>query len=125
MRRRPAAFERVGLIGEQDAVGRQREVVQRRLAGQHAAPASARSRRSSGSPPVSRMLVDAERHEDVDERADLLEVEHVLARQPDVLLLRHAVLAAQVAAVGDRQAQVAQRRAPRSIVQLQVGSLMD
>ena len=35
--------------------------------------------------------------------------QHVLARQPDVVLLRHAVLAAQVAAVGDRQAQAAQR----------------
>ena len=55
--------------------------------------------------------VDAERDEDVDERADLLEVQHVLARQPHVLLLRHAVLAAQVAAVGDRQPQVPQRTA--------------
>ena len=53
--------------------------------------------------------VHAERDEDVDERADLLEVQDVLARQPGVVLLRHAVRAAQVAAVGDRQPQVAQR----------------
>ena len=54
-------------------------------------------------------LVDAERREDVDQRLDLLEVQDVLARQPHVVLLRHAVAAAQVAAVGDRQAQVPQR----------------
>ena len=43
------------------------------------------------------------------EPLDLLEVEQILARQPHVVLLRHAVTAAEVAAVGDRQAQVAQR----------------
>src|SRR5581483_8041579 len=54
---------------------------------------------------------DAEADEDVDEAADLLEVQHVLARQPRVVVLRHAVFAAEVAAVGDRQAQVPQRTA--------------
>ena len=62
-------------------------------------------------------LVDAERQEDVDERARLLEVQHVLARQPDVVVLRHAVFAAQVAAIGDRQPQVAQRPAEEVIHQ--------
>ena len=79
------------------------------LGGEHAAPAPATSRRSSGSPPVSRILSTPSDEEDVDQRADLLEVQHVLARQPDVVVLRHAVFAAQVAAVGDRQPQVAQR----------------
>ena len=44
-------------------------------------------------------------------RRDLLEGEQALARQPDVVRLRHAVLAAQVAAIGDRDAQAAQRPA--------------
>ncbi len=47
-------------------------------------------------------LVHAERREDVDQPLDLFEVEDVFARQPDVVRLRHAVAAAQVAAVGDR-----------------------
>ena len=55
--------------------------------------------------------VDADVDEGVGERRDLLEREQRLARQPDVVRLRHAVLAAQVAAVGDRDAQAAQRPA--------------
>ena len=58
-------------------------------------------------------LVHAEVGEDVDERGHLLEGEDVVAGQPDVLLLGHAVLAAQVAAVGDREPQVAQRAIER------------
>src|SRR5712692_5156111 len=54
-------------------------------------------------------LVHPEIHEDVGERADLLEVEDLLAREPDVVLLGHAVLAAQVASVGDRDAEVPER----------------
>ena len=42
---------------------------------------AAQQRLAAGQP----HLVDAERDEDVDERADLLEVQHVLARQPDVV----------------------------------------
>ena len=54
-------------------------------------------------------LVDAEPDEHVDQPLDFLELQDVLARQPHVILLGHAVAAAQVAAVGDREAQVAQR----------------
>src|SRR5262249_54209835 len=43
----------------------------------------------------------------------LLEGEQVLSGQPDVLLLGHAVLAAEVAPVGDRHPQVAERPAER------------
>ncbi len=46
-----------------------------------------------------------------DRAGDLLEVEDVLAGQPEVLLLRHAVVAAQVAAVGDREPEAPQRSA--------------
>jgi hypothetical protein len=45
----------------------------------------------------------------IDETLDLLELQDVLARQPEVVLLRHAVLAAKIAAIGDREPQVRQR----------------
>ena len=54
-------------------------------------------------------LVDPEVAEDVDQGGDLLEVQDLLAGQPDVLLFRHAVLAAQVAPVGDRDAEIPER----------------
>ena len=53
--------------------------------------------------------VHAEADEDVGEPADFLEVEQIVLRQPHVVGLRHAVLAAQIAAVRDRQAEVPQR----------------
>ena len=56
-------------------------------------------------------LVDAEVEEQVDQLLDFLEVQDVLARQPEVLLFGHAVPAAQVAPVGDREAQVPERPA--------------
>ena len=64
---------------------------------------SGRSRRSSGSPPVSRTRSTPSSREHVGQPRDLLEREHVLARQPEVLVLRHAVVAAEVAPVRDRQ----------------------
>ena len=78
-----------------------------------------KSRRSRGSPPVRRTFFDAERDEDARETRDLLEAEQLVARQEDVVaaedLLRHAVGAAEVAAVRDRDAQVVQR--PPELVQ--------
>ena len=68
--------------------------------------------------------VDAELGEAVDQRRDLLEVEDVAARQPDVVLLRHAVLAAQIAAVGHRDAQVAQRPAEAVVRRWTCGASM-
>ena len=101
--------ERVGLIGEQNAVGREREVGEAGLPGEHADQArqlAAQQRLAAGEAD----LVDAERRGTRrPARAISLEVEQILARQPGVVLLRHAVLAAEIAAIGDRQPQVPQR----------------
>ena len=59
--------------------------------------------------------VDAERDERVSQCGNFFEVEDALARQPGVVRLGHAVLAAQVAAVGDGDAKTAQR--PREPVE--------
>ena len=74
-----------------------------------------RSRRTSGSPPVSRILrtppVDEHARDarDLLERQQLLPVEEAVVAAVD--LLRHAVDAAEVAAVGDRDAEIAKRPA--------------
>ena len=73
--------ERVGVLGEQDAVGRQREVVEAALAGQHLhefGEVAPEQRLAARQP----QAIDAFGKEDVDERRDLLEVQDVLARQP-------------------------------------------
>ena len=76
---------------------------------------SSRSRRRSGSPPGDAQLLHAEVDEHARDPLDLLEREELAARQEAVLvaedLLRHAVHAAEVAAVGDRDPQVADRPA--------------
>ena len=68
-----------------------------------------RSRRSSGSPPVSRTLSTPKCKKLIDEPIDFLELQDVFARQPEVVLLGHAVLTSQIAAIGHRQPQVGQR----------------
>ena len=77
------------------------------------ATSRSRSRRSSGSPPVRRILRTPCATNRRARRVDLLEAEQRRVRQERVLLvehlLRHAVAAAEVAAVGDRDAQVVQR----------------
>src|SRR5262249_59635454 len=96
-----------GRRGEKEAGGGEREVVDPGPAGEErheAGEVAPQERLAAGETEA----VDAERREDGDERVDLLEGEQVLALEPDVLLLRHAVLAAEVAAVGDREAQVAE-----------------
>ncbi len=50
-------------------------------------------------------LVHPQPGKDADQAIDLLEREDRLPRQPDVILLRHAVAAAHVAAIGDGDAQ--------------------
>src|SRR6185503_21081466 len=47
--------------------------------------------------------------EDVHQARRLLEGEDVLAGKPHVLFLGHAVRAAEIAAVGDREAEIPQR----------------
>src|SRR5574337_343365 len=71
----------------------------------------ARSFRTSGSAPRKANLVDAKLCEDIHQTARFLQRQDLLARKPDVLFFRHTVLAAQVAPVGDRQAQTAKRSA--------------
>src|SRR5262245_33584851 len=98
-------LQRPCLPGEQDAVGRDREIAQARFRGQEADEAvhvAPQERLAPGEPD----LVDAQVHEHVGQRADLLEVQDLLARKPDVVLFRHAVCAPQVAAVGDRDPKI-------------------
>ena len=100
--------QRVDLIGEQDPVGGHRDVIEAGFGSDHGhqlRQIAAEERFAAGEPDA----VDAFGDEDVDERGDLLEVQQVFARQPLILGLRHAVLAAEVAAVGDRQPEIAER----------------
>src|SRR4029434_1294073 len=59
-----------------------------------------------GFAPSESNLVDAELGKHVHQFTYLFEGEEVFAGKPDILLLWHAILAAQVAAVCDRQPQV-------------------
>ena len=105
---RPGVAQRRGLRREQHAVGRHGQVADRRPGREpvdELRQVAAQQRLATGQPD----LVHAEGREDVDERLDLLEVQDVLARQPHVVRLRHAVAAAQVAPVGDREPEVPQR----------------
>ena len=63
--------------------------------------------------PREAQAIGPEREEDVHERGDFLEVQDILPRQPLVLGFGHAVFAAQVAPVGDRQPEVAERAPQR------------
>ena len=102
--------ETVDLILEQDAVGGEREIGKPRLAGNHPdqrGEVAPQQRLAAGEP----NLVHAERQEDVDQRGDFLEVQEVFAGKPHVVRFRHAVQAPEIAAVGHRQPQVAQRTA--------------
>ena len=121
-RPRPARAQRPRGLGQEHAVGRHGEVPD---------PAAGREHRHElrQVPPdeglASRQAdpVDAQVREDSDEPGDLLEVEDVLPRQPGVVLLRHAVSAAQVAPVGDREAQVPER-APEGVQQRHERSIL-
>ncbi len=107
--------EAVDLILEQDAVGGEREIGEPRLAGNHAdqrREIAPQQRLAAGEP----HLVDAQREEHVDQPCDLFEVQDVLAREPHVVRFRHAVQAPEIAAVGHRQPEVAQRT-PERVVQ--------
>src|SRR5205823_13935883 len=95
----PGRLQRVDLIGQKDAIGRQRQILQpwfRRDQPDERRHVAPQERFAAG----EAHLVDAERQKYVDERAGFLEVEDVFARQPDVVVLRHAVFAAEVAAIG-------------------------
>ena len=100
--------EIAGLRGQQHRVGRHREVADRRLAREpldELRQVAAEQRLTTRQP----YLVDAEGEKLIDETVDLFELQDVLARQPQVVRLRHAVLAPQVAAIGHGQPQISQR----------------
>jgi hypothetical protein len=85
---------------EQHGVGGHRQIPNRRLAGQpldERRKVAAEQRLAAGQP----HLVDTELQEVIDQALDLFELQDVFARQPQVVLLGHAVLAAKVAAIGD------------------------
>src|SRR5262249_41479052 len=90
---------------EEDTVGRQGDIREGGLGRQKTnqlPQVSAYERLAAG----QTQFLDTQVAEDVDERADFLEVENVPARQPDIVPFGHAVLAPQVATIGDRDAQV-------------------
>jgi hypothetical protein len=98
--------KRFALLSEQNAVGRKCQIanpgIVRKHAnqlGQIAAQEWLASRKAH--------VFDAQRRKHLNQPRDFLECQQFLPRQPDVILLRHAVIAAQVAPVGDRNAQAA------------------
>src|SRR5439155_18140492 len=111
--REPGVPEGARLVREQRAVRREREV---ELAdggelGDEHLEIAAQGRLAAGEP----HLADAQAGEDPHEALDLLEAQDLVARQELVPLaedlLRHAVDAAEVAPVGDRDPQVVERPA--------------
>ena len=115
MRSRPASRKRLRLAGEQRRVRRQRQVepVDRRQPSHELLELFAQQRLAAGQPD----LLDAERGERARHALELLEREELLAVHEAILVpedrLRHAVRAAEVAAVGDRDAKVADRAPER------------
>ena len=103
----PAAGERVRGAGQAERVGGHRDLEVAARAARCAATMSTRPRRTSGSPPVNRTSwMPEQAHADVDQPDDLVVGQHGVVGQPVEALGRHAVGAAQVAAVGQRDPQV-------------------
>ena len=108
----PGRGERCSLRREQRRVRRQRQLgAERREQRDQPVDVLPHERLAARQPE----LVDAEADEDARHPLDLLEREQLLAVEEAVVapedLLRHAVDAAEVAAVGDRDAEVAERPA--------------
>jgi hypothetical protein len=101
----PGEHELLGVALQQIAVRRDREVGDAGDRGEHPGEireVAAHERLAAGQAHV----VDAHLGEQSDEADDLLEGQDVVALEPGEPLGRHAVLAAEVAAVGDRHAEV-------------------
>ena len=120
----PGGAQLVGEQAQRGAVGRHRQIgrAARDRPTARSAPACSTSTgrwaRTVGSPPVRRMPSTSKRSTtDRGEPLDLLERRAPRSRQPRHPLLRHAVRAAEVAAVGDRDPQVADD-APEGIDQI-------
>ena len=108
-----------GLAGEQDAVARHREIVDGRDGRQQADQVRQVSA-EQGLPAREPNLVDAKLGEDLHEPLDLLERQEIRSPEPCVLLLRHAVLAAEVAPVRHRHPEVPER-APEGVAEVRAG----
>ena len=111
-RSRPASASASARAREEGSVRRERQVldaVQRRQARDEALEPAPHERLPAGEPD----LPDAERDRRADDALDLVEVQDLRARQERVVrperLARHAVATAEVAPVGDADAQVAHR----------------
>ena len=109
---RPAARRSPRLIREEHAVGREREVFERGTR-REALDERRQPLPHEGLAARDTDAVHAFVREGIDDRADFLVRQQVLPRQPDVFLLRHAVLAAEVAAIGDGNAKAPQRPSER------------
>jgi hypothetical protein len=104
------ADERLGVALQEVAVRRDREVVQAVDRGQHrdeARQLTAHERLAAREPHVAH----AHRRQQRDEPGDLLEAQDLVSLEPGQARGGHAVLAAEVAAVGDRDAHVADQAA--------------
>ena len=109
---KPASYSGFGLVGQQDGVGGEREVADARNRGDRRDQIG-RSRRSRGSPPVSADLVDAQgtatRH-----KRSISSKSEFAARGELGPCFGHAVEAADIAAVGDADAQIGMSLPKRS-----------
>ena len=106
----PAVAQGFALLGEQDAVGRERQVANPGIGREHSNQLRKIAAEQRLAPREAHVF-DAQRGKHLHEPRDFLKGQQFLPWQPDVLLLRHAVVAAQVAPVGHRDAQAAQRPA--------------
>jgi hypothetical protein len=101
-------LEGSGVAREQDTVGGHCQIVDAVLLRQpldQNRDIFTQQRFASSEPHLADPLIE----EDVHESIDLLELQDIFTREPHVLRLGHAVLAPQIAAIGDRQAQVGER----------------
>ena len=122
MRSRPGVRERLCLRREQRRVRRQRQLdLQLGELGDQALEVAADERLAARDP----QLAGAERDERARDARDLFEGQELAPVEETVVapvdLLRHAVGAAEVAAVGDRDAQVPERPA-KCVVRVHVGN---
>ena len=105
---KPCLIQRLSLVRQKDAIRRQRDIchppVLEQQADQPRQPTS-KQRLSAGQP----YSIHAEVGKIASQACQFLIGQHILARQPDIVLLRHAVLAAKIASIRHGQTQAAQR----------------
>jgi hypothetical protein len=110
--RQAGVLEGLGLLGEQDAVGRQGDIanaVDRRQSLDELGKVGPHQRLAAG----EAELVHAQASRDPSEPLDLLEREQLMPRLEADVLVRHAIEAADVAAICDADPQVRMNAAQR------------